>query len=146
MEVVHLGNGLGLGKGSAVDTYDVVIVGSGFGALAAAKSLGKAGVTFSLISSTTEHLFQPLLYQAATGMLSTGEIAPPIRRILAQYDSADVRLGRVVDVDPDDVVTERRHRRRMHSAEVAAPDHRDLHQALPIEAQCGVLPTRLVGA
>ena len=101
MEVVLLGNVLGLGKGSAVDTYDVVIVGSGFGALAAAKSLGKAGVTFSLISSTTEHLFQPLLYQAATGMLSTGEIAPPIRRILAQYDSADVRLGRVVDVDPE---------------------------------------------
>lgn len=84
-----------------MQTYDVVIVGSGFGALAAAKSLGKAGVTFSLISSTTEHLFQPLLYQAATGMLSTGEIAPPIRRILAQYESADVRLGRVVDVDPE---------------------------------------------
>ena len=82
------------------DMYEVVIVGSGFGALAAAKSLGKAGVKFSLISSTTEHLFQPLLYQAATGMLSTGEIAPPIRRILAQYESADVRLGRVVDVDP----------------------------------------------
>lgn len=91
-----------MGKGcKTVDTYEVVIVGSGFGALAAAKTLGKAGVRFSLISSTTEHLFQPLLYQAATGMLSTGEIAPPIRRILAEYDSADVRLGRVVDVDPD---------------------------------------------
>lgn len=84
-----------------MDTYEVVIVGSGFGALAAAKTLGKAGVRFSLVSSTTEHLFQPLLYQAATGMLSTGEIAPPIRRILAEYDSADVRLGRVVDVDPE---------------------------------------------
>lgn len=84
-----------------MEKYDVVIVGSGFGALAAAKALGKAGVNFSLVSSTTEHLFQPLLYQAATGMLSTGEIAPPIRRILAEYDSADVRLGRVVDVDPD---------------------------------------------
>ncbi|QCB49394.1 NAD(P)/FAD-dependent oxidoreductase [Rhodococcus sp. PAMC28707] len=84
-----------------MDEYEVVIVGSGFGALAAAKTLGKAGVKFSLISSTTEHLFQPLLYQAATGMISTGEIAPPIRRILAEYDSADVRLGRVVDVDPE---------------------------------------------
>ena len=84
-----------------MDTYEVVIVGSGFGALAAAKSLGKAGVKFSLISSTTEHLFQPLLYQAATGMLSTGEIAPPVRRILARYESADVRLGKVVDVDPE---------------------------------------------
>ncbi|MGA9870297.1 MAG: NAD(P)/FAD-dependent oxidoreductase [Rhodococcus sp. (in: high G+C Gram-positive bacteria)] len=84
-----------------MDTYEVVIVGSGFGALAAAKTLGKAGVRFSLVSSTTEHLFQPLLYQAATGMLSTGEIAPPIRQILADYDCADVRLGRVVDVDPE---------------------------------------------
>ncbi|SNT17528.1 NAD(P)/FAD-dependent oxidoreductase [Rhodococcoides kyotonense] len=84
-----------------MDTYEVVIVGSGFGALAAAKTLGKAGVRFSLVSSTTEHLFQPLLYQAATGMLSTGEIAPPIRRILAEYESADVRLGRVVDIDTD---------------------------------------------
>ncbi|WP_307810759.1 NAD(P)/FAD-dependent oxidoreductase [Tomitella cavernea] len=79
----------------------MVIVGSGFGALAAAKKLAKAKVPFVLISETTEHLFQPLLYQVATGVLSPGEIAPPIRAVLAKYPTADVRLGRVVDVDPD---------------------------------------------
>ncbi|WP_328825303.1 NAD(P)/FAD-dependent oxidoreductase [Tomitella gaofuii] len=77
------------------------MVGSGFGALAAAKKLAKAKVPFVLISETTEHLFQPLLYQVATGVLSPGEIAPPIRAVLAKYPTADVRLGRVVDVDPD---------------------------------------------
>src|SRR5699024_2373410 len=84
-----------------VERTEVVIVGSGFGALAAAKKLAKAGTPFVLISETTEHLFQPLLYQVATGVLSPGEIAPPIRAVLAKYPTADVRLGRVVDVDPD---------------------------------------------
>lgn len=83
------------------DRTEVVIVGSGFGALAAAKKLGKAGKRFVLISETTEHLFQPLLYQVATGVLSPAEIAPQIRAILAKYPSGDVRLGRVIDVRPD---------------------------------------------
>ncbi|MDV2478170.1 NAD(P)/FAD-dependent oxidoreductase [Rhodococcus zopfii] len=85
------------------DRTDVVIVGSGFGALATAtaKKLGKAGTPFVLISETTEHLFQPLLYQVATGVISPGEIAPSVRAILAKYPNADVRLGRVVDVDPE---------------------------------------------
>ncbi|MFZ2178930.1 MAG: NAD(P)/FAD-dependent oxidoreductase [Rhodococcus sp. (in: high G+C Gram-positive bacteria)] len=85
-----------------MDRTQVVIVGSGFGALAAAKKLAKAGTPFVLISETTEHLFQPLLYQVATGVISPGEIAPSIRAILAKYPNADVRLGRVVDVNPDD--------------------------------------------
>ncbi len=80
---------------------EVVIVGSGFGALAAAKKLAKAKTPFVLISETTEHLFQPLLYQVATGVLSPGEIAPPIRAILAKHPQADVRLGRVVAVDAE---------------------------------------------
>lgn len=83
------------------DRTEVVIVGSGFGALATAKKLAKAGTPFVLISETTEHLFQPLLYQVATGVLSAGEIAPSVRAILAKYPEADVRLGRVVDVDAD---------------------------------------------
>ena len=87
-----------------VDRTQVVIVGSGFGALAAAKKLGKAGTPFVLISQTTEHLFQPLLYQVATGVISAGEIAPPIRTILAKHPSADVRLGRAVEVDPENNV------------------------------------------
>ncbi|UYP18784.1 NAD(P)/FAD-dependent oxidoreductase [Rhodococcus sp. Z13] len=85
-----------------VDRTDVVIVGSGFGALATAKKLAKAGTPFVLISETTEHLFQPLLYQVATGVLSPGEVAPSVRAILAEYPNADIRLGRVVDVLPDD--------------------------------------------
>ncbi|SDH29403.1 NADH dehydrogenase [Rhodococcus triatomae] len=84
-----------------LDRTEVVIVGSGFGALAAAEKLGKAGKRFVLVSETTEHLFQPLLYQVATGVLSPAEIAPPIRAILAKYPTGDVRLGRVIDVRPD---------------------------------------------
>lgn len=88
-------------KTGTVDRTEVVIVGSGFGALAAAKKFGKMGTPFVLISETTEHLFQPLLYQVATGVLSPGEVAPSVRAILAKYPNADVRLGRVVDIDPD---------------------------------------------
>ncbi len=94
--------GANKGETTVVDRTEVVIVGSGFGALAVAKKLGKAGTPFVLISETTEHLFQPLLYQVATGVISPGEIAPSVRAILAKYPSADVRLGRVVDVNPDD--------------------------------------------
>ena len=83
------------------DHTETVIVGSGFGALATAKKLAKAGRPFVLISETTEHLFQPLLYQVATGVLSAGEIAPSVRAILKDYPKADVRLGRVVGVDAE---------------------------------------------
>lgn len=83
---------------------DVVIVGSGFGGLAAAKQLAKAGVDFVLISSTPEHLFQPLLYQVATGVLASDEIAPPIANILRRHNEADVRLGTVVDIAADAAV------------------------------------------
>jgi NADH dehydrogenase len=87
---------------AVIDRTEVVIVGSGFGALATAKKLAKAGKRFVLISETTEHLFQPLLYQVATGVLAAGEIAPSVRAILAKYPNADVRLGRVVDVHPEE--------------------------------------------
>ncbi|MFF0818023.1 NAD(P)/FAD-dependent oxidoreductase [Rhodococcus sp. NPDC003318] len=86
---------------ATTDRTETVIVGSGFGALATAKKLAKAGRPFVLISETTEHLFQPLLYQVATGVLSAGEIAPSVRAILQDYPKADVRLGRVVDVDAE---------------------------------------------
>jgi NADH:ubiquinone reductase (H+-translocating) len=79
---------------------DVVIVGSGFGGLAAAKQLAKSGISYVLISSTPEHLFQPLLYQVATGVLASDEIAPPIASVLHRHREADVRLGKVVGIDP----------------------------------------------
>ncbi|GLY98502.1 NAD(P)/FAD-dependent oxidoreductase [Actinoplanes sp. NBRC 103695] len=80
--------------------HRVVIVGAGFGGLFAAKSLRRADVEITLINGTSYHLFQPLLYQVATGILSEGEIAPPIREILKRQDNVDVRLGWVTGVDP----------------------------------------------
>lgn len=60
----------------AARRHHVVIIGSGFGGLTAAKSLKRADVDVTLIAKTTSHLFQPLLYQLATGILSAGDIAP----------------------------------------------------------------------
>src|SRR5947209_11809360 len=77
----------------------VVIVGSGFGGLFAAKRLKRAGVDVTLISRTTHHLFQPLLYQVATGILSEGEIAPASREILRRRKYVKVLLGEVTDID-----------------------------------------------
>lgn len=57
--------------------HRVVIIGSGFGGLTAAKTLKRANADVTLIARTTHHLFQPLLYQVATGIISEGEIAPP---------------------------------------------------------------------
>src|SRR4051794_5933868 len=79
--------------------HRVVIVGSGFGGLFAAKSLKHADVDVTMIAKTTHHLFQPLLYQVATGILSQGEIAPPTREILAGQKNAEVLLGEVTDID-----------------------------------------------
>jgi len=79
--------------------HHVVIIGSGFGGLFAAKKLKHAGVDVTLISKTTHHLFQPLLYQVATGILSEGEIAPATREILARNDNVRVVLGEVTAVD-----------------------------------------------
>jgi NADH dehydrogenase len=78
--------------------HRVVIVGAGFGGLFAAKALGRAPASVTLINGTTYHLFEPLLYQVATGILSEGEVAPPIREVLRHRD-LDVRLGWVADVD-----------------------------------------------
>jgi NADH dehydrogenase len=81
--------------------HRVVIVGSGFGGLFAAKKLAKADVDVTLVSRTVHHLFQPLLYQVATGILSEGEIAPATREILRRQKNTRVLLGDVLDVDVD---------------------------------------------
>jgi NADH:ubiquinone reductase (H+-translocating) len=77
----------------------VVIIGSGFGGLFTAKALAKAPVDVTVIGKTSHHLFQPLLYQVATGILSEGEIAPPTREILRHQENARVVLGEVTDID-----------------------------------------------
>src|SRR5271156_69324 len=77
----------------------VVIVGSGFGGLTAAKAFKRADVDIPLISKTTTHLFQPLLYQVATGILSEGDIAPTTRLILRKQKNVRVLLGEVLRID-----------------------------------------------
>lgn len=78
----------------------VVIVGGGFGGLYAAKALGKAPVRVTLIDKRNFHLFQPLLYQVATGSLSPADIASPLRVVLGKNKNTHVLLDRVVDLDP----------------------------------------------
>jgi NADH dehydrogenase len=77
----------------------VVVIGSGFGGLFATQSLKHADVDITLIAKTTHHLFQPLLYQVATGILSEGEIAPSTREILGRQRNARVLLGEVNAID-----------------------------------------------
>ncbi|WP_197381572.1 NAD(P)/FAD-dependent oxidoreductase [Mycolicibacterium mengxianglii] len=84
---------------TATDKHKVVIIGSGFGGLNAAQKLKHADVDIKLIAKTTHHLFQPLLYQVATGIISEGEIAPPTRLILRKQDNAQVLLGEVTHID-----------------------------------------------
>src|SRR5690349_17878698 len=81
--------------------HKIVILGGGFGGLAAAKKLKRAPVETTLIDKRNFHLFQPLLYQVATGSLSPGEIAAPLRSVLSGQKNTRVLLGEAVDVDPD---------------------------------------------
>ena len=78
----------------------VVIVGGGFGGLWAANALANKPVDVALIDRKNHHVFQPLLYQVATAVLSPGEIATPIRRILHYAKNIEVILGEVLDFDP----------------------------------------------
>lgn len=79
----------------------VVIIGGGFGGLQAAKALKSERVSVTLIDRKNHHTFQPLLYQVATAVLSPGEIASPIRRILNRAKNVEVLLGEVVGFDLD---------------------------------------------
>src|ERR1700746_896691 len=78
----------------------VVIVGGGFGGLAAAKALRRAPVNVLLIDKSNHHVFQPLLYQVATSGLAPGQIASPRRGLLAGQENTSVMLGNVTGIDP----------------------------------------------
>jgi len=78
----------------------VIIIGGGFGGLSAAQALKSAPVDVTVIDRRNYHLFQPLLYQVATGSLSPGEVAAPIRGILSHQKNTRVLLGEVEDIDP----------------------------------------------
>src|SRR5450830_385188 len=84
---------------SSRQRHRVVVIGSGFGGLFAAKALKDASVDVIVIAKTNHHLFQPLLYQVATGILSEGAIAPSTREILRGQRNVEVRLGEVIDID-----------------------------------------------
>lgn len=84
---------------TASGRHRVVIIGSGFGGLNAAKKLKRVDADVTLIARTTHHLFQPLLYQVATGILSEGEIAPPTRVVLRRQRNVQVLLGDVTRID-----------------------------------------------
>src|SRR6266511_4047672 len=80
-------------------TPRVVIVGGGFGGLAAAKALGKAPVEVILIDRTNHHVFQPLLYQVATSVLAPSQMSSPIREVLRRHKNTTVIMGEVTGVD-----------------------------------------------
>ena len=96
------------GPGSAasvqvtVAAHRVVIVGGGFGGLYAARRLGRdPRLSVTLVDRRNYHLFQPLLYQVATGALAPSEIAQPLRSILRRNANTTVLLGEAVGIDPD---------------------------------------------
>src|SRR6266481_7846455 len=82
------------------EKHRVVILGGGFGGLAAAQKLKRAQLEVTLIDRRNFHLFQPLLYQVATGSLSPGEIAVSFRGVLSCQKNTCVLMGAAVDVDP----------------------------------------------
>src|SRR5258707_5629489 len=81
--------------------HRVVILAGGFAGLDAAQKLRRAPVEVTLIDRRNFHLFQPLLYQVATGSLSPGEICAPLRGVLSKQKNTLVLLGEAADIDPD---------------------------------------------
>src|SRR6201988_3055285 len=79
----------------------VVIVGGGFAGLSAARALRSAPVNVTVVDRRNYHLFQPLLYQVATGSLSAGEIAAPLRSIVSKQSNTRVVLGDAIDIDAE---------------------------------------------
>src|SRR5262249_61125777 len=76
----------------------VVIVGGGFGGLFAVRALDRGPFAVTLVDQSEHHLFQPLLYQCATGILS-GQITTPLRRVLHKYPNVECEMAKAVDVD-----------------------------------------------
>ena len=112
-------------------TQHVVVVGGGFGGLPAARFLGHVeGVDVTLVDRRNHHLFQPLLYQVATGMLSPGDIAPPLRHVLRRVPSVAVEL---LEVDGFDL-----ERRVVHATRPSSADRVELpYDSLIVAAGAG---------
>jgi NADH:ubiquinone reductase (H+-translocating) len=79
----------------------VVIVGGGFGGLYAARALRNSPVSVTLLDRSQHHLFQPLLYQCATGILSEGQISSPLRQVLRRHRNVECEMGEVIEIDAE---------------------------------------------
>jgi NADH:ubiquinone reductase (H+-translocating) len=77
----------------------VVVIGGGFGGLFAVRELRRGPVDVTLVDQSEHHLFQPLLYQCATGILSEGQITAPLRRLLRKYSNVECQMAKVIDID-----------------------------------------------
>jgi NADH dehydrogenase len=82
--------------------HHVVIVGGGFAGLYAARSLARTGVRVTLVDKRNFHLFQPLLYQVATGNVPPGDISSPLRSVLSRHKNVRVFMGELVDLLPEE--------------------------------------------
>lgn len=81
--------------------HKVVIVGGGFGGLYAARVLKRAPVSITLLDRHNYHLFQPLLYQVATGFLTPADVASPLRAELSRQKNVQVLMAEITDIDVD---------------------------------------------
>ena len=95
----RIGPGRGLDVADTEPRHRVVVVGGGFGGLPACRFLANLPVDVTLIDRRNHHLFQPLLYQVATGILSPGQIAIPLRHVLRKAKNVTVELAEVTDID-----------------------------------------------
>src|SRR3954470_14399739 len=85
----------------SAERHQVVVIGGGFGGLNVTKALAATDVDVTLVDRTNHHLFQPLLYQVATGILPDGLIAPALRNVIKDQMNARALLAEVVDIDLD---------------------------------------------
>ena len=102
----------------AAARHRVVVVGAGFGGLPAVRRLGREPVDVTLVDRRNHHLFQPLLYQVATGMLSPGQIAPPIRHVVRRHENVQVELAEVTGFDLDRRVVHATSAAGLHALEI----------------------------
>lgn len=114
-------------QASQESPHHVVIVGGGFGGLYAAKELGRASVKVTLVDKRNFHLFQPLLYQVATGSLSPGDIASPLRGVLNRYENTMVLLGEAIAIQSEENKLILRDRELAYDTLIVATGVRDFY-------------------
>jgi NADH:ubiquinone reductase (H+-translocating) len=108
-------------------THQLIIVGGGFAGLYAAKALARAPVQVTLIDRRNFHLFQPLLYQVATGGVSPGEIASALRSVLSRQKNTQVMAAEVVDLEPSAKQLRLRDGRSLHYDSLVVATGADYH-------------------